>query len=145
ISTGQLLDLARDIVAEGISEAPDMRDLQDAARRLDRAARDLRLAVPLKETRVPAPQLLRDAAFKQALDHLADACRGALNVLKIAEERGEGLKNCAARATETVERVQEWIAGDDESLVRWIEAYTHAVALHATPLVVADSFRRQVE
>jgi len=145
VSTGQLLELARDVVADSIAEAPDMRELQDAARRLDRAARDLRLAVPMKENRAPAETLLRETAFRQALDDLAEACRGALNVLKIAEERGEGLKNCAARAAEILEHVDAWRAGDDAALVRWVEAYTQAVALHATPLVVADQFRRQLE
>jgi ATP-dependent DNA helicase DinG len=29
--------------------------------------------------------------------------------------------------------------------VRWLEAYTHALALHATPLAVAEPFRRQLE
>jgi len=145
VSTGQVLELARDIVAEGVAEAPDMRELPDAARRLDRAARDLRLAVSLKDVRVPAQQLLQDEHFEQALERLHEACLDARDVLRMAEERGEGLKNCAARAAELCERLHAWRSDEAAERVRWIEAYTHALALHATPLVVADSFRRQLE
>jgi ATP-dependent DNA helicase DinG len=145
VSTGQLLELSRDIIAEGITEAPDMREVQEAARRLDRATRDLRLAVPMKETRVPAHHLTRQEAFKNALNGLGDACRVALSVLKACEERGEGLKNCAARTAEMTERVREWVAEDDPTQVRWVEAYTQSIALHATPLIISDHFRRQLD
>lgn len=145
VSTGQLLDLARDMATEGVAEAPDMPDLQDVARRLERATRDVRLALPLKETRVPAAQLARETEFNRALAALEEVARAALNVLKIAEKRGEGLKNCCARAAELLERLQHWRAEDDAAQVRWVEAYTHALALHTTPLAIADTFRRQLE
>ncbi len=145
ISTGQLLELARDMTAEGIAEAPDVRELPDAARRLDRAARDLRLAIESKESRMPAQQLVGQPAFDKALAGLDEACRIALAVLKSCEARGEGLKNCAARTAELADRIGHWRGSDDASLVRWVETYTQAVALHATPLDIADQFRRQIE
>ena len=60
-------------------------------------------------------------------------------------ERGEGLANCSRRATELAARLDRWADGARDDLVRWLEAYTHALALHATPLAVAEPFRRQLE
>lgn len=145
VSTGQLLDLARDITTEGIAAAADMRELPDAARKLDRAARDLRLSVPLKEARVPGPALQMQKDFSGALENLRKHLRAALNVLKQAESRSEGLTKAAERARELHDRLERWMEDDYVDQVRWVETYTHALALHATPLSVAEPFRRQLD
>ncbi|HKY02239.1 MAG TPA: ATP-dependent DNA helicase [Burkholderiales bacterium] len=145
LSTGQLLDLARDMVTEGVAGAADMRELPNIARSVDRAARDLRLAVPLKEARVPGQALHAQKDFSDALDALHKALRSALNVLKLAESRSEGLAKAAERAEELSNRLERWIDDDYIDQVRWVETYTHALALHATPLSVAEPFKRQLD
>ncbi|HKO89441.1 MAG TPA: ATP-dependent DNA helicase [Burkholderiales bacterium] len=144
-STGQVLDLTRDMLTEGVAAAPDMRELPDAARKLDRAARDLRLSVPGKEARVPAQALQRDDKFSEALAGMHKALLAALNILKLAEGRSEGLAKAAERAEALQDRLARWVDDDYEDQVRWVETFTHALALHATPLSVADPFRRELE
>lgn len=144
-STGQTLDLARDMLTEGLSAAPDMRELSESARKLDRAARDLRLSVPLKEARVPGLALQGQKDFCDALQKQRKALADALNLLKLAEVRSEGLARAAERAQILHDRLECWMDGDDAGRVRWVEAYTHALALHATPLSVAEPFRRELE
>jgi ATP-dependent DNA helicase DinG len=145
ISTGQVIELCRDTLAEGAAEARDARELPELARRAEKAARDLRLAIGLKETRAPAAALSGNAEFAAALGELRSAAAKLARTLESLAVRGEGLANCARRATGLAERIERWADGGRDDLVRWVEAYTHAAALHATPLAVAEPFRRQLE
>ena len=145
LSTGQVLDLGRDTVAESAAEARDVRELPELARRAEKAARDLRLAVGLKETRVPASEMAGNAEFAAALAELRGALGKVARALAAVAERGEGLANCSRRATELAARLDRWADDARDDLVRWLEAYTHALALHMTPLEVAAAFRRQLE
>jgi ATP-dependent DNA helicase DinG len=145
VSTGQVLDLGRDTVAESAAEARDVRELPELARRAEKAARDLRLAVGMKETRVPASEMAGNAEFAAALAELRGALGKVARALAAVAERGEGLANCSRRATELAARLDRWADDARDDLVRWLEAYTHALALHMTPLEVATAFRRQLE
>ena len=145
VTTGQVLDLCRDALAEGLAEAPDVAELRDLVRAADRSARDLRIAVHLKEGRLPAGTLEHDEAFRDALERLGVTLRHLAGGLARLAERGEGLANCAARAGELSQRIVDWRGGAGEALVRWVEAHPHSLALHATPLSIAEIFRREVE
>jgi len=145
VSTGQILELCRDAVAEALAAAPDVRELQDLVRRADKAARDLRLAVRLKEARVPAATLEDDRGFTDAVAGLQTALGTLARGLEAFAERSEGLANCARRAAEIADRLERWSDDDSGELVRWIEAFTQALALHMTPLSIAAPFRRQLD
>jgi ATP-dependent DNA helicase DinG len=145
VTTGQALDLGRDVLAEGLAEAPDVPELRELVRALDRAARDLRLAIGLKEGRLPAAALERNEPFFTGTARLAAALGRLAAALAGLAERGEGIANCAERARALGDRLEAWRNGESEELVRWVEAHTHSLALHATPLSVAPIFRRQLE
>ncbi|HSD44872.1 MAG TPA: ATP-dependent DNA helicase [Burkholderiales bacterium] len=144
VSTGQILELCRDTVAEALATAPDVRELPDLVRRADKAARDLRLAVRLKEARVPAAALDEDRGFTDAVAGLRTALGTLARGLGALAERSEGLANCARRTAEIADRLDRWSADDGGELVRWVEAFTQALALHMTPLSIAEPFRRQL-
>jgi len=145
VTTGQVLELCRDALAEAVAEAPDMADLRELVRAVDRSARDARIAVHLKEGRLPAAVLERDEAFRRALERLGAALAGLATGLGRVAERGEGLANCAARAGELAERVEAWRGDDVDDLVRWAELHTRSLALHTSPLSIAEIFRKEVE
>ncbi len=145
VTTGQVLELCRDALAEGLAEAPDVADLRELIRAADKSARDLRLAVHLKEGRLPAALLVRDAGFRGALEGMSAALGALAAGLGRVAERGEGLANCAARAGELAERVKAWRGEAADELVRWAEVHTRSLTLHATPLSVAGIFRREVD
>jgi len=145
VTTGQVLELCRDALADALAEAPDMADLRELVRAADRSARDVRIAVHLKEGRMPAATLERDEAFRGALERLGAALADLAEGLGRVAERGEGLANCAGRAGELAERVAAWRGNEVDELVRWAELHTRSVALHATPLSIAGIFRREVE
>ena len=72
ISTAQLVALARDTVIEAAVGAKDSRTLPDAARALEKAARDLRLVFPDENGRMPARALDKNEAFQAALGRVLD-------------------------------------------------------------------------
>src|SRR5690242_19219067 len=63
LSTAQLVELARDARAETLAGAGDTPEVQRLAAALDKAARDLRLALPREGARVSAAPLAREPAF----------------------------------------------------------------------------------
>jgi ATP-dependent DNA helicase DinG len=145
VSTGQILDLCRDALAEALASAADVRELQDLVRRADKAARDLRLAVPRKEVRMPAAALDDDREFASAVAGLRNALGALARGLAALAERSEGLANCARRAAEVVERLERWSQAPGGEVVRWVEAFTQSLALRMTPLSIAAPFRRQLD
>ncbi|HSD55420.1 MAG TPA: ATP-dependent DNA helicase [Burkholderiales bacterium] len=145
ISTRQILELCRDATAEASVAAPDLRELQDLVRHADKAVRDLRLAVGLKEARVPAAALDDDRRFADAVATVRSALGTLARGFNAVAERSEGLANCARRAAELADRLDRWSADDGGELVRWVEAFTQALALHMTPLSIATPFRRQLD
>ena len=145
LGTNQVLDLARDARQEAIAAAPDYAPLPEAARQLDKAARDVRLSVVAENARLAAAQLLPQADFQAALQGLATALMQLGEQLGAQAERSEGLAACLQRTEEMRERLVQWQRGDDLSQVRWIEVYSQSLALNLTPLDVAGIFRRQLD
>jgi len=115
VSTSQLLDLARDTRAEALAGARDYAPLPLAAAALEKAARDLRLAVREDAGRLSL-RLLRDRpAFPGALDQVI-AALGALDEhLHGQAERSEGLDKCSGRTSELLDRLSRWrtLAAED--------------------------------
>jgi ATP-dependent DNA helicase DinG len=128
VSTRQLLDLARDVVRAGLVSAPDGADWRSLADRLERAARELRLAfeapgaASTRGGRGAAARRWGDEALR-ALPELDEALDGVLaDLVSVAAivannaGRGPDLDRCGLRASELGERLQRWSAalrGDD--------------------------------
>jgi ATP-dependent DNA helicase DinG len=144
ISTAQVLDLARDAKTEGLTSARDCLDLPEAAKKLEKAAKDLRLAVGVDTGRFSCGQLEEKPEFLPALTALEAEMTGFAALLETQAERAEGLEKCWQRATELEQRLGQWRSGGDPSIVRWGEAFTHSLQLNATPLDVAEIFRKQM-
>lgn len=145
ISTGQLLDLARDTKIEALKDARDFLPLPDAIASMDKAARDLRLAIAEENTRIALTEIKRYPNFITALDHLSQQLTELLKLLESQAERAEGLENCRQRAAEHLYLIQRW--RDDSEMdgyVRWVEVFHQALQLNATPLSIADIFQKQM-
>ena len=145
LSTSQLIDLARDVRLEALVAAKDYPPLQEAARAVDKAARDLRLTVAAENARLAAGPWLQKADFVAALDTLGQAIQELAQHLALQAERSEGLAHAAERNHELGLSLAAWRAAGDEAQVRWLEVYSQALVLNITPLDVAEIFRRQLE
>ena len=149
VSTSQLIDLARDVRHEGIASAKDYLPLQDAALALDKAARDLRLAVKGENLRLPAARVEDEKDFVAALQTLAEKLQEMGKQLETQSSRGEGLAQCLERTQQLVQGLQRWRSGmtseGGQGVVKWLEVYSQALSLNLTPLDIAPIFKRQME
>ncbi|NTV71487.1 MAG: ATP-dependent DNA helicase [Azonexaceae bacterium] len=143
ISTAQVLDLARDVRAEALTNARDCLALPETSKKVEKAAKDLRLAVGVDSGRFSYGQLEEKLDFEIALKALEAEVVAFAALLETQAERAEGLEKCWQRATELVQHLSQW-QNPTPGYVRWAEAFTHSLQLNATPLNVAEIFRKQM-
>ncbi|ACL72494.1 helicase c2 [Thioalkalivibrio sulfidiphilus HL-EbGr7] len=139
VGSRQLLDLARDAVAEQLREASDMGDLRDAADALSMAVAALRSELGATSGRSPWTRHEQDARITGAMDSLVARLETLVMWLDTAADRGKGLEQCARRANTLRARLLAFMKPEPDT-VRWVETFTRAFALHATPLNVAERF-----
>jgi ATP-dependent DNA helicase DinG len=148
-STAQLLELARDVLAEGFAHARDALVWVDAIAPLEKATRDLRLSLGTEMLKLSVDQLPPSAPFHGALDDVQKTLRALIAILERQAERAESIEQCWRRALALSERIARWRQidqGDDAApTIRWLEAFTQALQLHRTPLSVAEVFNKERE
>ena len=172
LSTAQMLELARDCVAEGLVHARDACDWPQMGAKLERAARDIRLAFGQDTVRLSVSQLGEAHPLYESLEAVDVALDELAEVLASQAERSDALGVCLRRARELQQTLASWSApaapestakiaasnrvthvekggdkgGRAESVnetVRWVEVFSHTVQLHQTPLSVAPIFAKQ--
>ena len=150
-TAGQLADLARDAEAIARTELRDVPDLPDAGAELVPAIRRLRLAAGEATGKFAQQAFAERREFREALDELAAGLDRLAGELQLFAERSEDVAVVARRAEAAADGVARWRRGfepdDGESgqWIRWIDVGAQGWQLHASPLSVADVFRRQVE
>ncbi|MBX9903587.1 MAG: ATP-dependent DNA helicase [Burkholderiales bacterium] len=145
VSTTQLLDLARDVRIEAATSAKDFPALPVAANALEKAARDLRLAFDDSGTRIPATALKQRKQITEALADACDKLTMLAETLHSQAARSDGLQQCFERADALRGQLSGWREDSDAELVRWVEVFHQSVQFNATPLSIAEIFRKQVE
>ncbi len=149
VSTAQLMELARDVLAEGHTRARDALTWVNAIAPLEKATRDLRLSLGADVQRLNFTQLPPSAPFHAALGHVHGVLKELAAILERQAERAESLEQCWRRALQLSERIGRWVEGDraetSTPTVRWLEAFTQTLQLHRTPLSVAEVFNRERE
>jgi ATP-dependent DNA helicase DinG len=145
ISTQQLIELSRDARNAGITHAKDFEALPEACLKLDRAARDLRLAVTQDATRLAEKQIAANREFQDALTALQERLLELRELLESQAERAQELQNCLERADDFAARLTRWRDTSYDGFVRWLEVYQQSLALNLTPLSIAEPFQRQLE
>lgn len=150
ISTSNVLELCRDVLAEGLSHARDGADWASVVSKVERAARDLRLTFPQDIVRLAVNQIAPSSPFFPALETLKDEMDGMIAVLQKQAERAETIEQCRVRGIEIATRLEAWnkpkgdvIIGQESVL--WVEAFSSSLQLHQTPLSIAPIFNKQRE
>jgi len=150
VSTGQVLELCRDVLAEGLAHARGGVDWAKTVTVVEKAARDLRLTFPDGGTRLSLPQIPPSSEFFPALDKLKEELEGLIDVLETQAERAETIEQCRVRAIELLDQYKAWksepkkgkeVEGDEAVL--WVEAFASSLQLHKTPLSIAPIFAGQ--
>ena len=165
VSTSQILELCRDVLAEGLSHARDGADWAKVVMPVEKAARDLRLAFPQDVVRLSVNQIAPSSIFFPALETLRQEFDGMIATLEKQAERAETIEQCRTRAVELGMRIDSWnkqdsaktktktstsstkdaVHADPEGRVLWVEAFSTSLQLHQTPLSIAPIFNKQRE
>lgn len=146
VSTSQALELARDTRSETIAAARDCVALIDETRALEKATKDFRLAFDFEPAKLSAAQAMQREEFAPQLAAFTEALVRFDALLDTQAERSEGLTSCLRRTRELAARLEQWRnPGEADGTIRWVEVFTQAVSLNATPLDVASLFRRQLD
>jgi ATP-dependent DNA helicase DinG len=149
LTTGQLLDLSRDILAAGLQLARGLVDWQQVVSGVERSARDLRLAVgrgaPGTRLRwtAGAPEGIADQAWADALAQVAQALAFAVESLSTVSELAPDFERLIERAQELSGRVQRFVLPCEPDSVRWLDVGTQ-LRLVQSPLDIAEAVRTKL-
>ncbi|NIR32110.1 MAG: ATP-dependent DNA helicase [Gammaproteobacteria bacterium] len=138
--SNQLSELARDALSAERREAGDLPALCDAARRLDGAAREMRLALGPRPGRVSWAQVGEQRRVRETLEALQGTLAQLEEGLAGAAERGPDLQACHRRCRDLAARLELVAKRQDRDHVRWIELHARSFTWHASPLEVGELF-----
>jgi ATP-dependent DNA helicase DinG len=149
LTTGQVLDFARDMLATGLQLARGLADWQGSASRVERAARDLRLAVgrtaPGARLRwiAPAPEQVAQDDWTAALSEMHSACAEAGSILDTVSEIAPDFVRLAERAHELGRRAERFGEPCEVGAVRWVDAGAQ-LRLVESPLDIAQAVQEKL-
>jgi len=154
LSSGQLLDFARDTLAAGLQQARGLVDWQQLVAALEHATRELRLVVGQRgaNTRInwtgPAPDGLSEAEWQAALQAVLAALQQAAEALDTVSEIAPDFVRLHERAQLWLERTQRFLGAaggvGGAGVVRWLDAGGTQLRLMESPLDIADAMQTRL-
>lgn len=151
VSSSQVLELCRDVLAEGLAHARGGPDWAKVVMAVEKAARDLRLTFPQDSMRLALPQIPTSSDFFPALEKMQLELDGMIDTLEDQAARAETIEACRVRAVDLAAAYKAWkpdpkgkVAAGEEAVL-WVEAFSSSVQLHKTPLSIAPIFSNQRE
>ena len=144
LSSRQLLELSRDILAESLANASDMPDLRDGLRKLDKCVADLRLAMDKPGLREPWYKIRSKPAIQQEIQHLDEIIIELLKIMEQAAKRSKELASFFERLAIMKTKLDQ-LNNPKDNTVQWYETFTQSFSLISTPLDIAEPFKKQLE
>ena len=149
LSTGQAIDLARDVLAAGLQHARGLEPWADLQSGIDLAARELRLTAAGTLSEVRAMLKLRweerADALPQPLQDLADACRAAADALARVSEAAPDFAKLEQRCRALVTLADRFAGEPSAAHVRWIDLTPQQARLVESPLDIREMLTQQRE
>jgi ATP-dependent DNA helicase DinG len=149
LTTGQLLDFCRDLLAAGLQLARGLVDWQAVVGRCENAARELRLCVgknysgtKLRWT-ADAPETINTEAWKETLVQLAIAISDARSALDMVSEIAPDFARLIERAQLLAERVAGFTLACVPGRVRWLDVGSH-LRMVESPLDISEAVRTRL-
>jgi len=149
LTTGQLLEFARDLLAAGLQFARGLADWQVLAGGVERAARDLRLVVgkPLAGAKVRwvgvVPDQLDGSDWQDGIGTVQIACDRAMQALASVSEAAPELARLLDRAAAFDERIEFFSKSCAADSVRWLDVGMQ-LSLVESPLDIAETVRTRL-
>ncbi|RZJ59127.1 MAG: ATP-dependent DNA helicase, partial [Acidovorax sp.] len=149
LSTGQITDFGRDLLATGLQHARGLADWQGLAAHVDHAARDLVLvtgelrgAQRLRWTD-EAPEGVREADWSAALHRVGQACADAQEALDTVSEIAPDFVRLYERGSELLARLARFAGPPQPDAVRWVDTGGQ-LRLIESPLDIAEAMRTRL-
>ncbi len=145
LSTVQLLELSRDVLATGLQLARGLVDWQVLSAQLEKASRDLRLAAGMHRGAVrlrwtdSLPEGVEPAEWQQAMRVLTHALESLRDGLDMVSELAPDFQRLGDRTRELVQRVAIFCDAPNPEGVRWLEVSAQ-LRMVESPLDIANAF-----
>jgi ATP-dependent DNA helicase DinG len=149
LTTGQLVDLARDLLATGLTHARGLVDWNGVAATLEHAGRDLRMVIGKAPSGTKlrwagfSPEGVHDASWSGALAALGTAIDVAIEALDTVSEIAPDFVRLADRAQAVNLKVRAFQQAGDPACVRWLDVGTQ-LRLVESPLDIADAVKTKL-
>jgi ATP-dependent DNA helicase DinG len=149
VTTGQLIDLARDVLGAGLQLARGLVDWSAVSGVLEKSARDLRLTASefragarLRWTEVE-PSGLNLAAWQQGLSEVQAACKHNMDALETVAELAPDFVRLYERFAALLQTLHRFETPCAQESVRWLEIGMQ-LRLVESPLDIADAVQAQM-
>jgi ATP-dependent DNA helicase DinG len=147
LSTGQALDLSRDLLAAGLQHARGLAPWADLQAAMEKATRELRLAAAGSIREVRALLKLRweerDEDLSAPLQDLARACTAAAEALAHVSEAAPDFAKLEQRCRTLVALADRFALPGSPEQVRWIDLSPQQARLVESPLDIRDMLTQQ--
>ena len=149
LGSGQALDFARDLLGAGLQHARGLVDWQQLVAAVERAARELRLAVgkqwPGTKLRWlgPSPEGIDAQVWQNALEALQQAFEMAAEGLDTVSEISPDFVRLYERAQQLAKRAARFALPCETDSVRWVDVGAQ-LRLVESPLDIAEAMRTRV-
>ncbi len=148
LSTGQLIDFSRDLLAAGLQLARGLADWQSLAAAAERAARELRLVVgkggaAKLRWNEPTPESLSADAWTDALQQLHRVCSQSMEALDTVREMAPDFERLHERAEQFVGHIAQFSSACSADAVRWLDV-GHQLRLVESPLDIAQAVQKRM-
>lgn len=149
LSTGQMRDFGRDLLAAGLQHARGLADWVAVADQLDLSARELRLlgGEPRGGARLrwtdETPDGMEQRAWSAAIRRVALACAQAQEALDTVSEIAPDFVRLYERGTELLARLAHFSGPGHPDAVRWVEVGPQ-LRLMESPLDIAEAMRARL-
>ena len=151
LGSSQLLDFGRDVLGLGLAQARGLQDWQGLQARIERGARELRLACagPMKEVRGILKLAWKERAgrpgFAEALGELIETLDLAVGTLATVMASSPDFVRLHERAVELRALARVFPREPEAADVRWIDLSPHQARLVESPLDIRDAMQEQLE
>jgi ATP-dependent DNA helicase DinG len=149
LTTGQLLDFSRDMLAAGLQLARGLVDWQQVVGATEQAARELRLCVgrqypgtKLRWTEA-SPETVDSDAWSNALEVVHSSCLQAMAALDTVSEIAPDFVRLKERAEQLAGRAESFVRACEPGCVRWVDVGTQ-LRLVESPLDIAKAMKTRI-
>jgi ATP-dependent DNA helicase DinG len=149
VSTGQMFDLARDLLAAGLRHARGLADWPHLAAQLETAARQFRLSAQAQPAGARArwvdavPEGVDAPLWQAGCGQLQTACDALGRALDTVSELAPDFARLQERVHTLRARLAHFARPADADMVRWLDA-GFQLRLVESPLDIADAMRQQL-